>query len=100
MRQATLKILHLALKKKWYEMQERGEKTEEYRELNEYWRKRLIDQETQLFKPYTHVCFHYGYTHRNFIHRIDSIKIGKGLPEWGAPEHEVIIIKHHKYGQE
>ena len=32
----NVKILHLVLKKKWYEMQESGEKTEEYRELTEY----------------------------------------------------------------
>ena len=93
----NVKILHLVLKKKWYDMQERGEKTEEYRELTEYWRKRLIDQETLRLKPYTHVCFHYGYTQRCFINRIDSITIGMGLPEWGAPTYrEVFIIKHHR----
>lgn len=93
----TIKILYLPLKAKWYDMQERGEKTEEYRELTEYWRKRLIDQETLRAKPYTHVCFSYGYTRRRFIHRIDSITIGMGLPEWGAPtDREVFIIKHHK----
>ena len=93
----NVKILHLVLKKKWYEMQESGEKTEEYRELTEYWRKRLIDQDTLRAKPYTHVCFHYGYTQRCFINRIDSITIGMGLPEWGAPEYrEVFIIKHHR----
>ena len=93
----NVKILHLVLKKKWYEMQESGEKTEEYRELTEYWRKRLIDQDTLRAKPYTHVCFHYGYTRRCFINRIDSITIGMGLPEWGAPTYrEVFIIKHHR----
>lgn len=39
----NVKILHLVLKKKWYEMQESGEKTEEYRELSPYWRKRLTE---------------------------------------------------------
>lgn len=92
-----VKILHLPLKAKWYEMQERGEKTEEYRELTEYWRKRLIDQETLRVKPYTHVLFRYGYTKRCFIHKIDSITIGMGNPEWGAPTYrEVFIIKHHR----
>ena len=93
----AIKILHLPLKAKWYEMQESGEKTEEYRELTEYWRKRLIDHETLRAKPYTHACFRYGYTRRCFINRIDSITIGMGLPEWGAPtDREVFIIKHHK----
>ena len=92
-----IKILHLPLKAKWYDMQESGEKTEEYREYTEYWHKRLIDQETLRMKPYTHVCFRYGYTKRCFIHKIDSITIGMGRPEWGAPDcREVFIIKHHK----
>ena len=113
-----VKILHLVLKKKWYEMQERGEKTEEYREITPYWIKRLVDTHRLgqkmlcnipgvavsligsgcvKLKPYTHVCFHYGYTQRCFINRIDSITIGRGNPEWGAPtDRDVFIIKHHK----
>ena len=113
-----VKILHLPLKAKWYEMQERGEKTEEYREITPYWIKRLVDThrlgEKMLctvpkvaasliasgcvqLKPYTHVLFRYGYTQRCFIHRIDSITIGCGNPEWGAPTNRaVFIIRHHK----
>lgn len=45
------KMLHLPLKAQWYDMQERGEKPEEYREYTEYWHKRLIDQETLRPKP-------------------------------------------------
>lgn len=36
------RILHLPLKKKWYEMIESGYKTEEYREIKPYWIKRLL----------------------------------------------------------
>jgi len=90
------KVLHLVLKKKWYEMEERGEKTEEYRDISPYWRKRLVDPVTHHAKPFSHVCFHCGYTQRVFINRIDSITIGKGHPEWGAPEdRSVFIISHH-----
>ena len=39
-----VKILHLPLKAKWYEMQERGEKTEEYREITPYWYQRLYQR--------------------------------------------------------
>ena len=92
----NVKILHLPLKAKWYLMQESGEKTEEYREYNEYWYKRLIDSDKLRAKPYTHVLFRYGYTKRCFIRRIDSITIGMGKPEWGAPDHPVFIIKHSK----
>lgn len=98
-----VKILHLPLKAKWYEMQERGEKTEEYREITPYWEKRLAlyDNRGILFglNPcgYTHVLFRYGYTKRFFISRIDRILIGRGNPEWGAPtDRDVFIIRHHK----
>lgn len=77
-------------------MQERGDKTEEYRECTEYWHNRLIDKITHQPKPYTHVCFRYGYTRRCFIHKIDNITIGYGRSEWGAPVgRKVFIIKHH-----
>lgn len=36
-----MKILHLPLKKEWYEMIESRVKTEEYREVKEHWVKRL-----------------------------------------------------------
>ncbi len=37
------KILHLTLKKKWFDMIAYGEKPEEYREIKPYWITRLID---------------------------------------------------------
>lgn len=91
-----MKILHLPLKAKWYDMQKSGEKIEEYREITTYWYRRLYPQHRGL-EPYTHVLFRYGYTKRFFIHRIDSITIGFGNTKWGAPEdREVFIIRHHK----
>jgi hypothetical protein len=127
----NVKILHLPLKAKWYDMQERGEKTEEYREITPYWYQRLYQRKAKYLRmgvpplsredaeyacqldlryilkgdgfedielrPYTHVCFRYGYTQRCFINRIDSITIGRGNPEWGAPtDRDVFIIKHHR----
>lgn len=38
-----MKTLHLTLKKKWFDMTESGEKPEEYREIKEYWVRRLVD---------------------------------------------------------
>jgi len=35
-------VLYLNLKKKWFDMIAKGEKTEEYREIKEYWLKRLF----------------------------------------------------------
>lgn len=44
-------------------------------------------------KGYTHVKFSYGYTRRTMTFEIESIAIGKGKPEWGAPTEDVFIIK-------
>ena len=44
-------------------------------------------------RGYTHVKFSYGYTKRTMTFEIESITVGKGNPEWGAPTEEVFIIK-------
>lgn len=44
-------------------------------------------------RGYTHVKFSYGYTKRTMTFEIDSIAIGKGKTEWGAPAEEVFKIK-------
>ena len=38
----TMKNLQLSLKKQWFEMTKDGIKTEDYREINEYWAKRFF----------------------------------------------------------
>lgn len=38
-----MKILHLTLKKKWFDMIASGDKKEEYREVKPYWVKRLTN---------------------------------------------------------
>ena len=83
--------LHLPMKKRWYGMIESGEKPEEYRAKTPYWTKRLCNADGT-FKPYTHVCFHYGYTKRTMTFEITNMSIGIGQPAWGAPDNEVFII--------
>lgn len=109
-----MKILDLPLKKKLYEMIENDIKTEEYREIKPYWIKRLCNNADKLWqcadcdgllmcsacfspKSYTHVRFRYGYTKRTITREIESISIGYGKPEWGAPtDRQVFIIKFKK----
>ena len=95
-------------------MIERGEKTEEYREIKPYWIRRLCrywdsleDGATEnkcinggcklallcrrdetVCTKYNYVCFHYGRTARTMCFEIEGIFIGKGKPEWGAPENQ------------
>lgn len=116
-----MKILHFPLKKEWYEMIEILIKLEEYRGITAYWIVRLfryengfkISRDTAnflasniailklwielgilVFNPFDFAKFSYGYTKRTMTFEIESITIGKGNPEWGAPtDEEVFIIK-------
>ena len=45
-----MKSLRLSLKRKWFEMTKAGIKTEDYREINEYWFKRLVFQYKKVFR--------------------------------------------------
>jgi hypothetical protein len=82
-----MRILDLPLKKEWYEMIERGEKCEDYREIKQYWISRLMGVKFDL------VRFRYGYTKKTMTFKIKEIMRGRGKPEWGAPNHDVFIIK-------
>lgn len=60
------KILHLTLKKKWFDLIASGSKIIEYREINDYWRRRLIDNiyvagATPDFKDFDEIHFRNGY---------------------------------------
>lgn len=89
-----------------------GEKKEEYRTTTEYWYKRLCGfrlpgayfcdlckssncnfapNESQ--KRYDTVCFHRGYTNVTMLFELQGINIGKGKPQWGAPDCDVFILK-------
>lgn len=58
-----MKILHLTLKKKWFDLIASGSKIIEYREVNDYWRKRLIDDlygKNPDFKDFDEIHFRNG----------------------------------------
>ena len=62
----TERILHLTLKKKWFDQIVSGEKKEEYREIKEYWLSRLLEpyepgSELLVFKTFDYVVFTNGY---------------------------------------
>lgn len=80
MNQVENKSLKLVLKKKWYEMIASGEKTEEYRDITDYWNRRISG------KMYKYVTFYLGYTkNRPFMtFELRTPIIGTGIPQWGA----------------
>jgi ASC-1-like (ASCH) protein len=56
-----MKILHLTLMKKWFDLIKSGEKKVEYREIKPYWTKRLFDKEGKPIK-YDFILFRNGYS--------------------------------------
>jgi len=82
-----MKILHLTLKKKWFDMIASGEKREEYREIKPYWIKRLN-------KSYDVIKFRNGYSKDSptMIVELKEICRSLGVIEWGAPEKEPVYI--------
>jgi hypothetical protein len=115
------KVLHLTLKKKWFDMIASGEKTEEYREIKRYWADRLTYHEhhdritcensladeiyadqhrrigTGVFKNLFDVVeFKNGYRKDAPVVRFKFKQItwGGGVPNWGAePGKKYFVIK-------
>ena len=90
-------ILHLNLKRKWFDMIKSGEKKEEYREIKPFW--------NRIFKPSHHVkikgtwypcsmvkvTFSNGYSkdRDQFQAKIAGIRFNsKGREEWGADKNK------------
>ena len=117
--------LQLSLKRNWFEMTKSGIKTEDYREINEYWTKRLFrdvdkDELQDLIKGlqegrniewaglfHLHFLKEFevnimtlGYPKSTDTARIlklehKGIKIGYGKPEWGAEPNKLYFIIKH-----
>jgi len=103
-----MKVLHLTLKKKWFDMIASGEKKEEYREIKPYWASRLTTLppefakrcELQDVREYTNnfdaVVFKNGYAKDapTITLKCDLIYIGEAKPEWSDNwQGEVFVIK-------
>lgn len=99
-----MKTLHLVLKSQWFDMIASGEKKEEYREIKEYWVKRLgfhanvqFDIQQGVFFPpevikYDTITFHKGYSKKTITIKCEGIKISQGKPKWGAEKGKVYFV--------
>ena len=103
-----MNVLHLTLKKKWFDMIASGEKKEEYREIKEYWKNRLMIADyvsrnsTTSYKQHTEfihfdaVEFKNGYASNSPAVLIEckGIEVRYGVPDWGAePWKDYFVIK-------
>ena len=107
-----MRILHLTLKKKWFDMILSGEKKEEYREIKKHWAVRLINpmclctwgDKVEIyksdvfytFKGFDVVKFTNGYAANapSLLIECKGIEIGTAKPEWSDNwQGEVFKIK-------
>jgi hypothetical protein len=100
--------VHLILKKKWYDLIDSGEKTEEYRDISNYWMTRLltsrkgVDAATWQWPvgfyagKFNIVVFQHGYAKNapRMRFRTTGIRVDEGREEWGAiPGKKYFVIK-------
>ena len=104
-----MKILNLTLKKNWFDMILSGEKKEEYREVKDYWMKRLagikgcgtsynftlLCNAENKFKEYDTIIFKNGYSKNapTIVIECKGIDVKEGNKKWGAPNYRVFAIK-------
>ena len=100
--------LHLFLKDKWFDMIASGEKKEEYREIKQYWIRRLClkrqtnsckgkdceecffsNQDNYMFMYPLTVTFHKHYSNQTISFFIRHITRREGKEEWGAEKGKV-----------
>lgn len=105
-----MKTLTLPLKRKWFDMILLRIKKAEYRDLNEYWAKRLTEKPVitkDYIKPgkpkkFDDVVFTCGYpkktdTSRRIKFMNPKIEVGCGQEEWGAePNKQYFVITWEK----
>lgn len=109
----TNQILHLNLKRKWFDMIKSGEKKEEYREITEFWRryfhimpdqykevlpfknKILINIKGRLYPPHSvTICFSNGYSknRKQIFVKCNDVKIDYGYEKWGAEKNIIYYV--------
>lgn len=115
-----MKTLHLVLKSQWYNRWLK-DKTEDYREINEYWLKRLfckangasiskaeayrlchnlnvlhysINEGVIVPKKFDVITLHLGYSKTTYTVPYKETVVATGKPEWGAePNKQYFIIR-------
>lgn len=112
-----MKALTLSLKKLWFDLIKAGVKKEEYREISEFWRKRLVDEISLVrefnstkdskmtcgeltkkhIRKFNKLVFTLGYpkaedTERRLEFKNPKIRIGTGKPEWGAENGKLYFV--------
>jgi len=94
-------ILHLNLKRKWFDMVLQLDKPEEYRDIKPSFNRIFKDGKIKIKGKYYHptdviICFSNGYRadRRQMFIRCKGLFVGFGKEEWGAtPDKQQYILK-------
>lgn len=103
LRRSECAVLHLVLKRRWYDMIESGEKREEYRDARQYWVRRIHNwHDRPITRPGVKViAFSRGYREADMFFTAHVwprctivVKREYPHPEWGEPEtpHYVLAL--------
>lgn len=93
------RTLHLNLHHKWFYMILNGEKKEEYRELSDYWKKRLTTPSPIYgikYKEFDTITFSNGYAKDRDQFTIEHKATRKwwGRTDWGAEPYKQYFVIH------
>ena len=96
-------ILPLVLKRKWYDMIQRGEKHEEYRDYKTYWQRRLANWCSQQKSDWNSISdnkwlvigFSCGYRKPDMFFLLHSRKVRdfSENPDWGEPDGRHYVLE-------
>lgn len=111
------KRLVLPLKKKWFDMIKSGVKKEEYRDITDYWIRRLVylnmfqkfptvddiiefsrgKYDFNLFNDFDEVEYTCGYPRkgdkeRRMVFDMPTLRVEKGVQEWGATANKYYFV--------
>jgi hypothetical protein len=96
-------ILHLNVKKQWFDMIKSGEKKEEYRDNKFYWQRQFFKVNDKYLIRTRHaiygprgviICFSNGYAKNRpqvFV-QCKGLRVGIGKKEWGASGDKQFIL--------
>lgn len=86
-----MRILHLTLRKKWFDLIACGKKREELREDKPYWQKRLVD-DCGYGRTFDIVRFRNGYGEGSPTMDVEFLRISFTGPNFYTPKHGEAII--------
>lgn len=95
LKKSECNLLHLVLKRKWFDLIDSGEKKEEYRGKTPHWERIYTWWNKDPSKPYV-VAFQRGYNKPSMWFVVDGITLSDQSmkPEWGEPKgpHHILFL--------